>query len=84
MESDLITFIELLLIDETSENSLISLISIFHFDISGIIKSELHPLKIFFILTLFLNFHLEIGILDNNEQFSKVLSKSVIFRTFHF
>ena len=34
----------------------------FHFEISGIINSELHPLKILFILILLINFHSEIGI----------------------
>ena len=53
---------------------------IFHFEIFGIDKSELHPLKILFILILNLNFHLEIsGIKDNNEQFSKILFKLYTF-----
>jgi len=59
MESDLIFFIELKLLYETSENSLGSA---FHFEISGIIRSELHPLKILSNLTLLFYFHPEIGI----------------------
>ena len=57
----------------------------FHFEISGIIKSELHPLNILFILILLFNFHFEIfGIKVNNVQFSKILFKllnytSIIF-----
>ena len=48
----------------------------FHFEISGIIKSELHPLKISFISILLSNFHFEIfGIKVNNEQSSKILFK---------
>ena len=43
-----------------------------HFEISGIIKRELHPLKISFISILLLNFHFKIfGIKVNSEQFSK-------------
>ena len=57
----------------------------FHFEISGIIKSELHPLNILFILILLLNFHFEIyGIIVNNVQFSKILFKLYIFLVFHF
>ena len=46
---------------------------IFHFEISGIIKSG-HPLKILFILILFLKFHFEIfGIIFNDEQILKTI-----------
>ena len=49
-----------------------------HFEISGIIKSELHPLNILFISIPSFNFHFEIGIKVNNEQFSKILFKLFI------
>ena len=47
-------------------------ISIFHFEISGIIKSESHPLNILFIFISLFNFQFEIEIKVNNEQFSKI------------
>ena len=59
-------------------------IFVFHFEISGIIKSELHPLNILFISILSFNSHLEIGIKDNNEQFSKILFNLFIFSVSHF
>ena len=63
--------IELELKDEVLKHSGLL---IFHFEILGIIKSELHPLKISFISILLLNFHFEIfGIKVNNEQFPKIL-----------
>ena len=84
MESFLISLLgfESVLKEEISRGSEIF---IFHFEISGIIKSELHPLKILFISILLLNFHFEIfGIKVNDEQFSKILFKFYTFLVFHF
>ena len=69
IESLLISLIEieLELKDEVLKHSGL-LIS--HFEISGIIKSELHPLNISFISIFLLNFHFEIfGIKVNNKKF---------------
>ena len=41
----------------------------FHFEISGIVKSELQPLKISFISILLLNFHFEIFGIKFNALF---------------
>ena len=46
------------MLDKLLENSDIL---IFHFEISGIIKAELHSLKILLILILGFNFHFEIS-----------------------
>ena len=55
-----------------------------HFEILGIIKTELHPLKISFISILLSNFHFDIfGIKVNNEQSSKILFNLFILLVFH-
>ena len=60
-------------------------IFIFHLEISGSDLSDLHPLKILFILILLLNFHFEIsGINVNDEQFSKIPFNMCTFLVFHF
>ena len=56
----------------------------FHFEISGTIKSELHPLKISFISILLLNFHFEIfgikvnALFKNNHHKYFIIFKDII------
>ena len=74
-------FIEIELLDKIIE---LSERFILHFEISGITKSELHPLKILFILNKN-KFHFEIfGTKVNKEQSLKRLFKLLIFLVFHF
>ena len=67
-ESLLISLIEIKLELENGIFISSEIFIIFHFEISGIVKSELHPLKILFILILYFEI-LDCFLMNKNEKY---------------